>query len=672
LSDFEAGLKKRPTAQFIIGTAIVVATLIAIWGVFYLVGNQRIFELHRWQNRLSEASQGAADAAGDWLTERRQVLMKAAANPTVQIYLSELALAGNDQSKIQSGGAKRGFVGSYIAALGQRVPFDQTGGGGIALFSGGETLIASSAGFEPRFDDFRAALKAAQGGAVGATFGNVEGGGEGGAFAYMLMPVTAMQMQMPVPGMGTGDGSGAGKPIGYLVAAFPFGKELGAQMAARGGFSSGIRLMDMGSDKAQVLDVGPDGSRWRVLETGKPDDRELMRIGAEPGQLIDAGGFADGGALVLAAKVPRSAWTVAAYIDRSVALGGVNERLRNLLVTLLFGLFAVIAAVFALWRHGVSVNALKAAHAAEAHAAEIAQRERVLQMVADTYPGELALVDRQDRIAFANARFAGGVGAEASSLVGRALAQSLPKFIGAEALRIIERSRRDEITAHTDDALDVGGRFFALSATPLRGAGWQEGGALLSINDVTDAVQAKEKKARFYWGLVDLLLDAIDQRDPGAAAHSRRVAKLSAEIMRAQEASEAEVETAEIAGALLNVGKLFVPSALLTKSGALDSDERDTILSGSQKWLGLLSRVPFDLPIAEVLGDAQSLMQGRVAAAHVSVIARVIVVANGYVALVSPRTYRQAHSHDEAIDSLAENVVMDGRIVEMLARNAFA
>ncbi|MGV8998268.1 MAG: hypothetical protein ACOH12_15120 [Parvibaculaceae bacterium] len=161
----------------------------------------------------------------------------------------------------------------------------------------------------------------------------------------------------------------------------------------------------------------------------------------------------------------------------------MTERLRALLLTLLFGLLAVIAGVLALWRHGVSINALKTAAVTKAYAEEIIQRERVLQMVADTYPGELALVDRQNRIAFANARFAGGAGSEASALVGHDFAHSMPGFISAEALQLIERGRRDKTIAHTADALEVGGRFFALSAAPLRGAGWQEGGALLSINN---------------------------------------------------------------------------------------------------------------------------------------------------------------------------------------------
>lgn len=643
----------------ILGLAIVLITGIAIAGIFYLVGNQRNFELQRWQARLAEASQGTSEAAAGWLAEREQLLIKAAVNPSVQIYLSELSQAGFDPSVIQSGDVKRGFVGSYIASLGQRPPLGnvgemEAGGRGVALFSGEGMLIASSRGFEPRFNDFQSALEAGAGAPVGQSFLNVNKR----AFAYLVAPVRAMQMPM--------GGSPTVEPIGYVVAAFPLDKSFLASLSERRGFSSGVIVMDVAPDAVQVLEASAETVMWHPLSDGELKKQELLAALKTPDHLFDATHLGEVGALIVANKVVNRSWVVAAYVDSSVALGGVTERLRSLLTTLLLGLLAVIAMVFALWRHGVSVNALKAAHMAETYAQGLAQRERVLQVVADTYPGELVLVDRDNYITFANVRFAGGAGAEAAALVGNSLAGALPIVFGEEAQRVIDRSRRDMKLVHADDALEVDGRFLALSATPLRRSGWQEGGALLSINDVTEAVQAKEKKVRFYWGLVDLLLDAIDQRDPGAAAHSRRVSKLSADIIRESTGTREEVETAEIAGALLNVGKLFVPSELLTKSGGLNADERDTLLSGGQKWLNLLSKVPFDLPITDVLSDALSLMQGRILPEQVGVVARMIVVANGYVALVSPRTYREPNSHADAIRSLLENRVMDAEIVNKL------
>ena len=655
----EKDSKKRPVLPLIVSVAIIFLTGFAILGIFHLVNNQQDFELQRWQTRLMEASKGASEAADDWLVEREQVVIKTAANPTVQIYLSELSQAGSDQSRVQSGDVKRGFVGSYIASLGQRPPFVNSVGAevnvaGVALFSSDQKLIASSKGFVPRFKDFKKALDDEADTQVGMRFSNVNGH----AYAHLITPVNAMHI--PSAGLGIT------QPIGYVVATFPLDKAFLSRLSDRRGFSSGVMLLSVTPGSVQVLDMGAEPAMWRSLNEGLLKDRELIAASKVPGHLFDATGIDKAGALLLAKPVANTTWIIVAYVDRSVALGGITERLRALLLTLLFGLLAVIAMVFALWRHGISIGAIKAARMAEAHATEITQRERVLQVVADTYPGELVLVDRDDRITFANARFEGAAGAKAATLVCSQLTATLPKIFDSETQLIIDHSRREMTLIHSTDAIEVDGRFFDLSATPLRGAGWQEGGALLSINDVTDAVLAREKKARLYWGLVDLLLDTIDQRDPGAAAHSRRVSKLSAALMQQSAGSKEDVETAEIAGALLNVGKLFVPSELLTKSGKLDSCERDKFLFGGQKWLDLLLKVPFDLPIAAVLSDAQSLMQGRITSEQARMIARIIVVANGYIALVSPRTYRELYSHEDAITALSENRLMDVEIVKKL------
>lgn len=497
-------LKSRGSIPLLVGLAIILATLLAIFGIFRLVGAQRDFELDRWQARLAATTQSMSEAARGWLETRQAALDAAAANPTVQIYLSELALAGFDAGQIVANETKRGFVDSYIAALTRRAPFDD--GAGVALVAGSHMLVTSSEGFAPEIANFEPLMAAGGGAAMSDENGR--------AVMRMAAPVAAM-----MPGAAA---------AGFVLVGVPMDDVLLAQLEARNGFASGFALLDVEASGISVLDA----QGWRVLTPAAASDADLLAAAREPGHLVTGDEF-----LLLAAPVTGTSWVTVSMIDRETALGGVQERMQALLLSLLFALLAVIAVVLA---------------------------------------------------AFA-------------------------------------------------------------------------------INRVSEEAKAKERKAKFYWGLTDLLLDAIDQRDPGAAAHSRRVSALSAELMRAQAARPGETETAEIAGALLNVGKLFVPSNVLTKSGALDPEERGQFSSGSEKWLDLLSKVPFDLPICDVLAEAHGLMQGRLALEEARFqAARAIVVANGYVALVSPRTYRDPKSADDAIALLANSRGMDTQIIRAL------
>lgn len=180
---------------------------------------------------------------------------------------------------------------------------------------------------------------------------------------------------------------------------------------------------------------------------------------------------------------------------------------------------------------------------------------------------------------------------------------------------------------------------------------------------------AREASMKLYRGVTEVLLQAIDQRDPGAAEHSRRVSALSRDIALKMGAAKAEADAAELAGALMNVGKLFVPVDLLTKAGELDDAEASQFAEGSARWLDLLARTPFDPPLEPVLRDAYRLGRGETPeAGGVARNTYIIVAANKAVALMSPRAYRMAHSPSETLEILsAPNHAIPGSIRIALA-----
>lgn len=165
---------------------------------------------------------------------------------------------------------------------------------------------------------------------------------------------------------------------------------------------------------------------------------------------------------------------------------------------------------------------------------------------------------------------------------------------------------------------------------------------------------AREASMKLYRGVAEVLLQAIDQRDPGAAEHSRRVAALSRDIALKMGVAKVEADAAELAGALMNVGKLFVPVNLLTKAGELDEAEASQFAEGSARWLDLLARTPFDPPLEPILRNAYRLGHGQaLEAGGAARNAYIIVAANKAVALMSPRAYRMAHSPAETLEILS-------------------
>jgi HD-GYP domain-containing protein (c-di-GMP phosphodiesterase class II) len=125
--------------------------------------------------------------------------------------------------------------------------------------------------------------------------------------------------------------------------------------------------------------------------------------------------------------------------------------------------------------------------------------------------------------------------------------------------------------------------------------------------------------------------------------------------------SDIDCDTAELAGALLNLGKLLVPAQLLTKQGALDEAEikvvRDSLLASAD----IMGRIEFEGPVVETMRQSMEKVDGSgfpkgLSGDEILLTARIVGVANSFVALISQRAHRSGLSVDIAIKTLMEQV----------------
>ena len=526
-----------------IGIAIVLLTMAAVWGIFRIVGSERDFELQRWQQNLEKTASGAEQAAEKVLTESRATLRMAASNPSVGIYMSELAAAGGDGAGVAQGAIKRGYVDAFVRSLGSRGAFSAAGGAGkgsaLALYGTDGALVSATPAFRvPEGCGDLAISSLANGRADNSTTCLSNGS------AYLVLAVPVMPLQVTSPDAA---------PVGFLLGIRALGPQFWSDFTvARGG---DIDVWLLKADGQGGVLLGPPSSG---AKTGERVGGEVLQAALKTPSSLRAGELAGpGNVLVLARNVPETDWNVVSFVPSNIALKGVDEQLRSLLLSLLMALLAVIAAVLALWRHGVAL------------------RER-------------------------------------------------------EAARL-ERERADALA------------------------------------------EREARRVRLYWTLTNALLEAIDQRDPGAAAHSRRVAQLATKLAQQLGLDEGEVETTRLAGALLNAGKLYVKQDLLLKAGPLSLEERREISAANDRWLDQLSQVSLELPLGRVLKRAQELMSGLrdpesndAADDTTGREAEIVVVANAFVALISPRAYRDRKAPEEAVEYLRSSEFARARILDCL------
>jgi HD-GYP domain-containing protein (c-di-GMP phosphodiesterase class II) len=123
------------------------------------------------------------------------------------------------------------------------------------------------------------------------------------------------------------------------------------------------------------------------------------------------------------------------------------------------------------------------------------------------------------------------------------------------------------------------------------------------------------------------------------------VSELCGIIARDMGLDDRLVETAEVAGALLNLGKVMVPREILTRTGALSPTELDDIRLSRRKSADLLANLTFNGPVVETLREANAHWDGSglpvgLKGEEILVTARILMVANVFVGMISARAHR--------------------------------
>ncbi|MFN8036454.1 MAG: HD domain-containing protein [Acidimicrobiia bacterium] len=140
------------------------------------------------------------------------------------------------------------------------------------------------------------------------------------------------------------------------------------------------------------------------------------------------------------------------------------------------------------------------------------------------------------------------------------------------------------------------------------------------------------------------LVSAVEAKDPYTAGHSRRVqryARLMGSRLGFRGGRLARLEQLAL---MHDVGKLAVPNHVLRKPDRLDDDEFELMRRHESCGAAILERVPFLAQGAGIVGGAgrRDGLDGAVSAAHV------VHAADAFDAMTSTRSYRKAHSQDEA------------------------
>jgi putative two-component system response regulator len=156
---------------------------------------------------------------------------------------------------------------------------------------------------------------------------------------------------------------------------------------------------------------------------------------------------------------------------------------------------------------------------------------------------------------------------------------------------------------------------------------------------------------------VEATLDLVAFRHDVLRDHSHRVRQLSVALATTLRVPATQIDVLGQAALLHELGRLVLPDGLLSKTGELTSEERALWRRVPDLGASVLERLPGVHPAAGIIRSRFEEYAGggyprQLAGDEIPMTSRILAVADSYDAMRSPRPFRDALAHEQALSEL--------------------
>jgi PAS domain S-box-containing protein/putative nucleotidyltransferase with HDIG domain len=188
-----------------------------------------------------------------------------------------------------------------------------------------------------------------------------------------------------------------------------------------------------------------------------------------------------------------------------------------------------------------------------------------------------------------------------------------------------------------------------------------------SLLDVTERkkIERKLKKTaeRFRNGLegtVKAMATIVETRDPYTAGHQQRVAQLACAIAQEMGISEEQISGIRMAGMVHDIGKIRIPTEILTYPGSVSDTELKIIRLHPVVGYDILKTIDFPWPVARMVQQHHERLDGSgypfgLSGDDILIGAKILAVADVVEAMASHRPYRASLGITRALEEISNN-----------------
>lgn len=202
------------------------------------------------------------------------------------------------------------------------------------------------------------------------------------------------------------------------------------------------------------------------------------------------------------------------------------------------------------------------------------------------------------------------------------------------------------------------------------------------VQDISEKTRAEEAIRRYIEEIKESFMSTVkvatiisEMRDPYTVGHERRVAEIACAIGTELGFDGERLAGLRVAGHLHDVGKISVPSEILSKPGRISAVEYELVKGHAQASYDILKDVKFPWPIAEIALQHHERIDGsgypnKLKGNEILFEARILAVADVVEAMSSHRPYRAGLGIDAALAEISRGrgSVYDPDVVDACLR----
>ena len=159
---------------------------------------------------------------------------------------------------------------------------------------------------------------------------------------------------------------------------------------------------------------------------------------------------------------------------------------------------------------------------------------------------------------------------------------------------------------------------------------------------------------------IQVMVAAVESRDPYTAGHQLRVADLARAIATEMGLPHEKIEGIRMAASIHDIGKLSIPAEILSKPTRLSDIEFSLIKEHPRKGYEMLKDVESPWPLAQIVYQHHERMDGsgyprNLKGDEILIEARIMAVADVVEAMGSHRPYRPTVGLNAALEEIGNN-----------------